>query len=152
DAGNNVVETVTTTVTGNTWSYTVTGGTIPAGSDGSYTVQADVTDLAGNPASDTQAVTLDETAPTNGGNIAAIADDTGAADFVTSDQTLAVSGTNGALGAGEKVQVSTDGVNWVDVTQDTGTTWHYDDPTVHGTSFTYQARVIDAAANVGSTD
>src|SRR5262249_59297814 len=61
--GTNVDEAVTPAVTGIPWSYTVTGGTIPAGSDGSYTVQADVTDLAGNPASDTQAVTLDETAP-----------------------------------------------------------------------------------------
>src|SRR5262249_47844523 len=142
DSGNNVVATATTTVTGNAWSYTVAAGTIPAsGSDGVYTVKAEVTDLAGNPASDTQGVTLDETAPTNGVDIVAIADDTGtASDFVTSDTTLTVSGTNGALGAGEKVQVSSDGVNWSDVVQDTTTSWHLDDPTVHGASFTYQAR------------
>jgi len=38
------------------------------------------------------------------------------------------------------------------VVQDTATTWHYVDPTNHGASFTYQARVIDAAANVGNSD
>src|SRR5262249_33142147 len=69
------------------------------------------------------------------------------------DTTLTVSGSNGALGAGEKVQVSNNGgATWVDVSQDTATSWHYDDPTTHGADFTYQARVIDAAANVGNTD
>ena len=48
--------------------------------------------------------------PTAAVAITAIADDTGTAgDFTTSDTTLTVSGTNGALGAGEKVQVSNDG-------------------------------------------
>ena len=52
--------------------------------------------------------------------ITAIATDTGTAhgDFITSDTTLMVSGTNGALAAGEKIQVSSDGgANWHDVTQ-----------------------------------
>ena len=63
-----------------------------------------------------------------------------------------MSGTNGALGAGEKVQVSNDGgVTWSDVMQGAGT-WSYVDPDPHATSFTYQARIIDLAANVGTTD
>ena len=79
--------------------------------------------------------------------------DTGTAgDFITSDTTLTVSGTNGALGAGEKMQVSSDGgTTWSDVTQD-ATTWSFADPTSHASSFTYQARVVDAAGNVGNTD
>ena len=87
-------------------------------------------------------------------DITAIADDTGTAgDFTTSDTTLTVSGTHGALGAGEKVQVSSDGgTTWSDVTTSDATTWSFTDPTVHGASFTYQARVIDAAANVGNSD
>ena len=37
-------------------------------------------------------------------------------DFITNDTTLTVSGTNGALGAGEKIQVSSDGgATWIDV-------------------------------------
>src|SRR5262249_27664108 len=72
---------------------------------------------------------------------------------LTSDTSLTVSGTNGALGAGEKVQVSSNGgATWTDVVQDTGTTWHLVDPTTHGADFTYQARGIDAPANVGNTD
>ena len=37
------------------------------------------------------------------------------------------------------------------LSQNTATTWSYVDPTTHGTSFTYQARIIDAASNVGTT-
>ena len=86
--------------------------------------------------------------------ITAIADDTGTAgDFITSDTTLTVSGTNGALAAGEKIQVSSDGgTTWTGCDQSDATTWSLVDPTVHGASFTYQARMIDAAANVGNTD
>ena len=44
--------------------------------------------------------------------ITAIATDTGTNnDFITSDTTLIVSGTNGALAAGEKIQVSSDGAH-----------------------------------------
>jgi hypothetical protein len=38
------------------------------------------------------------------------------------------------------------------VVQNTGTTWSYVDPASHPTSFTYQARVVDIAGNVGGTD
>ena len=63
-----------------------------------------------------------------------------------------MSGTNGALGAGEKIQVSNDGgATWHDVVQNTATTWSYVDPATHGTSFTYSAQIIDLAANVGTT-
>src|SRR5258708_11904421 len=72
-------------------------------------------------------------------------------DFITSDTTLTVSGTVGTLGAGEKVQVSSDnGDTWHNATLGTGAaagTWSYVDPTTHITSFTYQARVVDTAGN-----
>jgi VCBS repeat-containing protein len=86
--------------------------------------------------------------------ITAITDDTGTAgDFKTSDTTLTVSGTHGPLGADEKVQVSSDGgTTWSDVTASDATTWSFIDPTPHASSFTYLARVIDAAANVGNSD
>ena len=73
-------------------------------------------------------------------------------DFITSDTTLIVSGTNGALAAGEKIQVSSDGgASWHDVTQ-AGTSWSYDDTAnPHGSSFTYTARIVDTAGNIGST-
>ena len=60
-----------------------------------------------------------------------------------------MSGTHGPLGAGETVQVSSDGgANWADVTTSTASTWSYTDPTTHVTSFTYQARIVDAVGNV----
>ena len=63
---------------------------------------------------------IDTAAPTATVAITAIATDSGtsSSDYVTSDTTLTVSGTHGALGAGEKVQVSSDGgASWADVTQ-----------------------------------
>src|SRR5262249_57337773 len=81
------------------------------------------------------------------------ATDTGTTwDCICSGATLIADGSNGALAAGDKIQVSSDGVTWHDVVQNTATSWSYDDTgTVHAASFAYQARVIDAAANVGST-
>ena len=95
---------------------------------------------------------VDTSAPTAAVAITAIATDSGASssDFITNDTTLTVSGTHGLLGPGETVQVSSDGgASWFDATS-TATTWSYTDPTTHGTSFTYQARTIDTAGNVGA--
>ena len=59
-----------------------------------------------------------------------------------------MSGTHGALGSGEKVQVSSDGgASWADATS-TASTWSYTDPATHATSFTYQVRIVDAVGNV----
>ncbi|MBR1092685.1 cadherin-like domain-containing protein, partial [Bradyrhizobium manausense] len=67
-------------------------------------------------------------------------------DFITKDTMLTVSGTNGTLVGGERIQVSSDnGVSWADVTQNTATTWNFADPTAHNISFTYQVRVLDAS-------
>ena len=148
DGGSTWHDVVQNTAT--TWSYVdpTTHGT-------SFTYQARIIDAASNVGTTaSQAVTIDTTGPTEALAITAIADDTGTSstDFITSDTTLTVSGTNGALGAGEKIQVSNDGGStWHDVVQNTTTTWSYLDPTTHGTSFTYQARIIDAASNVGTT-
>ncbi|MBS1174153.1 MAG: hypothetical protein H6R05_284, partial [Burkholderiaceae bacterium] len=142
---------VDATVTGTTWSL-VDAATHSA----DFTYQARVIDAAGNVGStDSQAVTIDTTPPTSVVDITAISTDTGTSstDFETSDTTLTVSGTlTTALGSGEKVQVSSDGgTTWVDATT-TGTTWSLVDGVTHSTSFTYQARVVDTAGNVGSTD
>ena len=139
-------------VAGTNWTFSDAGPLV----DGtSYTYTARVVDAANNlgPASNAYDITIDTSNPTAAVDITAIADDTGTAgDFTTSDTTLTVSGTNGALGAGEKVQVSSDG----------GTTWSTSHQrrhdlelhrsTDHAAGFTYQARVIDAAANVGNSD
>ena len=116
---------------------------------------ARLTDAAGNAGANSTAtsVTVDTVAPTAAVAITAIATDSGtsSSDYVTNDTTLTVSGTHGALGAGEKVQVSSDGgASWVDVTTSTASTWSYTDPTTHATSFTYQVRIVDAVGNVGA--
>ena len=138
------------TQAGTSWSYDDTAN--PHGS--SFTYTARIVDTAGNIGTTTsQAITIDTAAPAEALAITAIATDTGTNnDFITSDTTLIVSGTNGALAAGEKIQVSSDGgASWHDVTQ-AGTSWSYDDTAnPHGSSFTYTARIVDTAGNIGTT-
>ncbi|UFH58902.1 Ig-like domain-containing protein [Sulfurovum mangrovi] len=150
DGGNTWTDTTKTDATH--WSYDNTANTMP---DGTYTVEARVIDAAGNTGSPvSQDVVVDTTAPTSDVSITAIADDTGAAgDFITADNTLVFSGTNTALGDGEKVQVSLDGgATWMDATQSDATHWSYDNTanTMADGTYTVEARVVDAAGNVGT--
>ncbi|EES0673441.1 Ig-like domain-containing protein [Escherichia coli] len=145
----------TLTVTGTTWRYndsrTLT--------DGNYLYQVRVIDAAGNVgATDSQNVVIDTTAPDPAVKtiaISAITTDTGLItnDFVTSDTTLAVSGTLGAtLSAGEFAQISIDGgTTWQNLSV-SGLTWSYlDGRTLIDGNYNYQVRVIDTAGNIGAT-
>ncbi len=145
----------TLTVTGTTWRYndsrTLT--------DGNYLYQVRVIDAAGNVgATDSQNVVIDTTAPDPAVKtiaISAITTDIGLItnDFVTSDTTLAVSGTLGAtLSAGEFAQISLDGgVTWTTLTV-VGTSWSYaDGHTLTDGTWNYTVRVVDLAGNVGQT-
>ncbi|MET0437516.1 MAG: DUF5801 repeats-in-toxin domain-containing protein [Devosia sp.] len=141
DVANGYVDITTPTLTNNT----------------SYNLRAGITDVAGNAspasASGTNDVTIDTTAPTAAVAITAIANDTGiTGDFITSDTSLIVSGTRGTLNNGDKIQISTNGTDWFDVSTPTGSTWSYTDPTPRTSNVTYQVRVIDAAGNVGNAD
>src|SRR5205823_2670992 len=101
-----------------------------------------------------QAITIDTSVPAEALAVTAIATDSGTVgDFITNDTTLIVSGSNGALAAGEKIQVSSNGgTTWTDVAQTTATTWSLDDTAnPHATSFTYQARKINGANNGHTT-
>ncbi|WP_024519555.1 Ig-like domain-containing protein [Bradyrhizobium sp. Tv2a-2] len=65
DSSGHVVDTFTTTLTNNTWSVNVSPAEAKLLHDGNYTVTADVSDTAGNPAPEaTQTITVDETPPT----------------------------------------------------------------------------------------
>src|SRR4029078_12391966 len=133
--------------TGTTWSLVDTV-THPA----SFTYQARIIDGAGNVGTAaSQAITIDTSAPTAALAITAIASDSGTAgDFITNDTTLTVSGTNGALGAGEKIQISSNGgATWTDVVQN-GLSRSLADAVTHPASFTYQAGIIDSAGNTGT--
>lgn len=145
----------TLTVTGTTWRYndsrTLT--------DGNYLYQVRVIDAAGNVgATDSQNVVIDTIAPDPAVKtiaISAITTDTGLItnDFVTSDTTLAVSGTLGAaLSAGEFAQISIDGgTTWQNLSV-SGLTWRYlDGRTLTDGNYNYQVRVIDTAGNIGAT-
>jgi hypothetical protein len=139
----------TVSVSGTTWSYNDTGTTHNA--DVTYQVRViDLADNVGN--TDSQLVDIDTTTPRAAVAITAISTDTGAADYTTSDTTLMVFGSNGTLGTGEKVQISTNGTSWNDVTAVTSSTWSYDDTgTTRTANVTYQVRVVDLADNVGNT-
>jgi len=131
------------------WSFTPTGL-----ADGVHAIVASQTDTFNNTGTASLTFTLDTSAPAETLAITAIATDTGgsSSDFITSDTTLTVSGSNGALAAGEKIQVSSDGgATWTDVAQTTTTSWSLVDGATHASSFTYQARIVDTAGNVGTT-
>jgi hypothetical protein len=140
-----VLHTVTANdVTAGSVTLAVTAGDL--GADGNKAIAAKFSDAAGN-VSTTAAltITLDTVAPTEALAITAIAS-------VAGSTSLIVSGANGALGAGEKIQVSSDnGVSWTDVVQNTTTTWSMVDGATHPASFTYQARIIDIAGNIGTS-
>jgi hypothetical protein len=60
DASGRIVDSYTTTAAGGAWSVSVRAGDATALADGTYTVTASVADAAGNPASATQSLTVDE--------------------------------------------------------------------------------------------
>ncbi|MCN1768224.1 hypothetical protein MLU08_24760, partial [Escherichia coli] len=106
-------------------------------------------DAAGNVgATDSQNVVIDTIAPDPAVKtiaISAITTDTGLItnDFVTSDTTLAVSGTLGAaLSAGEFAQISIDGgTTWQNLSV-SGLTWTWlDGRTLTDGNYNYQVRV-----------
>src|SRR6266850_5467944 len=134
---------VATTVTANAqgaWSFTPSGL-----ADGPHTIVASQTDTFGNTGTATLSFTLDTTAPAEALAITAIAANNGSAT------TLTVFGTNGALSAGENIQVSSDGgTTWTNVVQNTPTSWSLVDGTSHPSTFTYQARIVDTAGNIGT--
>jgi hypothetical protein len=140
-------------------------GTTTVQSDGSWSLTPgsnlaegahNITYTKGGSTSPATNFTVDTISPTATTNITAIDTDTGIlGDFMTSDTTLIISGTNTTMNAGEKVQLSLDGgITWVNATQNDATHWSYDNSanamTVGG--HTLQSRVIDAAGNTGAVD
>ena len=65
DGSGHVVDSYTTTAAGGTWSVNVTSAQATALADGSYLVTASVSDAAGNPATATQTLTVDEETETD---------------------------------------------------------------------------------------
>ncbi|WP_035065254.1 Ig-like domain repeat protein, partial [Nitratidesulfovibrio termitidis] len=139
----------------------VTGTLTPTAdiADGPHGFTYTLTDAAGNESTQSGAldITIDTQAPTQAVTIGAINDDvdpvqgTVANNGYTNDTSPTLSGTLSApLNTGETVQVLRGGV-LVGTATVTGTTWTYADTGLaDGASYTYTARVVDAAGNTGA--
>ncbi|CAH5515479.1 hypothetical protein AI2983V1_0804 [Enterobacter cloacae] len=128
--------------------------------EGTWNLVATSTDAAGNVStpSNTWTIVVDTTVSDAVINISSISEDRGAsdADFITSDNTLLINGElNKALQADEWVEISLDnGVTWTRASTVTGRSWTVDmqSTPLNDGAYTIQARVVDNAGNVGSTD
>ena len=148
------------TVTANNagvWTYTLNAADISAMGQGSETLSATATDLAGNVSSaGTRAISVDTVAPTitlvvtgaddnvtpNTGNITA--------GSTTNDNTLGLSGTlSGTLGTGEAVFVYDGATRLGEATVST-TTWTFNTASLGNATHSFSARVEDAAGNIGT--
>ena len=139
----------------NTWSFDNQASTLPAGN---YVLSAAIVDKAGNVvvnATQSVTITIDPNAPTATLNIESMTQDTGTADFVTTNgsagRTVVVAvGT--PLASTEWVEVNINGV-WTKATLNSSTgKWEVKDTQAHTADWTYDARIIDLAGNVGNTD
>ena len=118
-------------------------------SSGTGTLSVRTTDAAGNTTAGTgHSYTLETSGPGAVATVTAISADSGTAgDFITNAASQTVSGTfTGALGAGEKIQVSADGTTWVDATP-SGSTWSASGVTLSSGTGTLSVRTIDTAGN-----
>ncbi|EHF4931300.1 Ig-like domain-containing protein [Enterobacter hormaechei] len=153
-----VGQTVTVTLGGNSytaqvqqggvWSVNVPGTDLSALADNGYTVQASVSDAAGNPGSAGKAITLDTTPPTVSFNVVA-GDDV--IYSVEHGQAQIVSGTATGASVGDKV-VITIGSNQYTTTVDASGKWSVGVPAsvisalTDGT-VTLSATITDSAGN-----
>ncbi|HKU09160.1 MAG TPA: Ig-like domain-containing protein [Bradyrhizobium sp.] len=126
-------------------TYSITTSVL---SQGNHTLTAKATDAAGNQSAASTAfhVSIDTTAPS-----AAVAITSVSGSSSPGSTAIIVSGTSGILAAGDKVQISTDGVTWTDVSRTSLTRWTFTDSTLRSADFTYLTRVVDSVGNVGST-
>jgi len=156
--------TATAATNGMSWS-----ATLLSVNDGAYTIQARVKNAAGGTGAPVErSLTVDNTAPTETGALAAISHDTGISpgDFITNDPNQTLSGTLSAvLATGDQSGVSHE-VLMIDlinqssgrsvfgglkVASDDGQTWSFAPGfTLYDGTYTVQLQVKDAAGNTGS--
>ena len=149
----NGVRAGTASVSGAAWSYA--DSALLDGASYSYTAVVENTVTAASGAlSSAYLITVDTSAPAQVVTIDAMTKDSGSAgDFVTADGSAgrSVLGTlSAALGSGEVLEASMDGVSW-NLATVSGTAWSTTDSASHGGNWTIRTRVTDAAGNVGGT-
>jgi hypothetical protein len=138
------------TVSGTTWTFTDAAGA-PNGAQ-LYTARVEAGSGFG-PTSNTYAINVDTAAPTQTVTLA-LSDDISPGTLpepaFSSDTTPTVSGTlSAALASGESVRVLRGGVGVATLTP-TSTAWSYTEPAaLVGGTYSYTARVVDAAGNQG---
>ena len=147
-----------TEVGGGVATVNVSAATIAAQGDGSFGVSARIVDLAGNQGASSAAVqvSVDRAAPATTARVTAVIDDvalytgTIASGARTNDTAPAVSGTvSAALAAGDAVEVLRNGAP-VGLATVVGTTWSFADAGLSDATWSYTARVVDAAGNRGN--
>ena len=147
-----------TEVGGGVATVNVSAATIAAQGDGSFGVSARIVDLAGNQGASSAAVqvSVDRAAPATTARVTAVIDDvalytgTIASGARTNDTAPAVSGTvSAALVAGDAVEVLRNGAP-VGLATVSGTTWSFMDAGLSDATWSYTARVVDAAGNRGN--
>ncbi|MDL2270036.1 Ig-like domain-containing protein, partial [Desulfosarcina sp. OttesenSCG-928-A07] len=169
DANNDPVLSWTfASVTGTAWEYDHTGVALP---DGTYQFKAQIVDAAGGFVADTTQQVVIDTIPPPPEFSAVITDideDTGAADFITTDNTLIVNGEVRKNGVVSALDDADDGVQ-IRIVKDDGTAdgtlvldwtyavlnnardgWSYDGTAIaleSDTTYTYSVRVVDTAGN-----
>jgi large repetitive protein len=138
------------TASDGTWQ--ITSGIALA--DGSHSITATATDLAGNVSNASAALTVQilSVGPATTVQSMALSNDTGVdGDFITKESAQTISGILSAnLAAGERVQVSLDGGHvWNDATSTAGSSAWSIAATLAAGSHEIQVRVIDAVDNAG---
>ena len=152
DGSNVVKDTYTTLVTGGAWSVNVTAAQAQALADGIYSINASVSDTAGNPTIATQSVTVAESGPAV---TIALVDGNNVINAAEAHAGVALNGTVSGLAQGATFNVSvTDGSfnKSYTATVGTGGTWSATIPSADATTLangtaTVSAQVTDANGN-----
>ncbi|XTZ40198.1 Ig-like domain-containing protein [Salmonella enterica] len=137
---------------GGSWSLTLPASDLTAMADNNYTLQASVSDAAGNPANATKSITLDISAPVIQFNAVA-GDDV--INNVEHAQAQIVSGTATGAQAGDRLVISLDGQQYA-TTVDANGNWSVGIPAsvisgLQDGTVTFSASITDAAGNSSTT-
>ncbi|EPM0023331.1 Ig-like domain-containing protein, partial [Citrobacter farmeri] len=142
-------QTYTTTVgSDGSWSLTVPASVLTAMADSGYTLQATVSDKAGNPANASKAITLDATAPVVSFNVVAGDDVINSTEHM---QAQIISGTATGATAGDRLVVTVGSQQYITTTDANGN-WSIGVPAsvisaLQDGTVTLTATITDSAGN-----